>query len=151
MQHGVEVGGGWGGRSRGGPRAEPPSEDPRIARRTRSLGRGRRPESRKPIPNSKTVKSDDVMQAIPAVAGLGEAEVATPPEGPGACRCEFAQAPAVVLAAADIAAAVAAAPRLTVRVHLSRILQMEVGKDGGVWWREKRKEGVSTHLFSRMP
>ena len=72
------------------------------------------------------------MQAVPAVTSLGEAEVATPPEGSGTCRCEFAQAPAVVLAAADIAAAVAAAPGLTVRVHLSRMLQMEVGRDRGV-------------------
>ena len=132
MQYGLEVRGGRGRRSRGGPRAEPPGEDPWIAGRTYSLGRGQRLRPKTPISDSKTVKSDDVMQALPAVTCLGEAKVATPPEGSGACRCEFAKATAVVLAAADITAAVAAAPGLTERVHLSRVLQMEVGKDGGV-------------------
>ena len=92
-----------------------------------------------------------MMQAVPAGTSLSEAEVATSPEGSGTCRREFAQAPAVILAAADIAASVAAAPGLTVRVHLSRILQMGVGRDGGVWWRERKGEGESTHLFLRMP
>ena len=78
---------------------------------------------RAPIPNSETVKGNDVVQAVPTGPSLSDAEVATTPQGAGTSRREFAQAPAVVLAAADIAAAVVAAPGLAERVHLSRVLQ----------------------------
>ena len=93
---------------------------------------------RTPIPNSETVKGNDVVQAVPTGPSLSDAEVATTPQGAGTSRREFAQAPAVVLAAADIAAAAVAAPGLAKRVHLSRVLQR--GREG--WRREvgRRRE-----------
>ena len=102
--------------------------------------------SRAPIPNSETVKGNDVVQAVPTGTSLSDAEVATTPQGTGTSRREFAQAPAVVLAAADIAAAVAAAPGLAERVHLSRVLQRR-RKDGGVRWGGGTEGESVTHNF----
>ena len=93
---------------------------------------GQLPEPREPVPHDNAVVGDDKMQAIPTGPGLSEAEVATPPQGPRACRCEFAKPAPGIAAAANIAAAVPAASMLVVRSHLSRTLQIgaEDGKGG---------------------
>ena len=110
---------GGGLRCGGGTRAEPERGDAWVARAARAARRcGQPPEPKYPQPHSEPVEGNDVVQAIPTGPGLGEVEVPAPPEGPRACRCEFTKPAPSIVAAADIAAAVPAAPCPVVRVHL---------------------------------
>ena len=58
-----------------------------------------------------------MVQAVPTSSCLDDAEVATAPQRAWASRCELAQAPSVIQAAADIAAAAVPATRRAERFH----------------------------------